>query len=263
MLTQGRHQHQPKDTNVVLAVRSLECGSYRYMNNELVYLPEVEWGTREGLAKFVKGTLVVVFKDYECQKRIEIPYRIIEAIVISTQPPALTLTLWEAPRLFQVEDQSFAQLMASLGVREQTQTPPRTRLCELPHSTQSHRIICGQSLVYRLIVSSAELAEKAKRLLDLDIFSISHYNFLAPPLQEHKSLIDGVKSFNRAIQNNADIVPFSVLYQLEALVKNGFLLPWTVERLLIRMVGMMNDKQNTAKEEAAKVSTIHQIIETI
>jgi len=257
MLTQGRHQYQQKDTKVVFAVRSLVCGFYNYVNNKLVYSPEVEWKTSKGLAKFVKGTLIVTFSDYECPKRIEIPYRIIEAIVISTQPPALTLTLWEAPRLFQEEDQSLAQLMATLGVQQKTQTPPRTRLCELPLGTQSHRIISGQSLVYRLVVSSVEFAEKTKRLLDLDMFSISHYNFPDPPSYEQKSLVEGLKSFNRAIQKYADIVPFNVLYQLEALVKNGFLLPWTVERLLIRMARIMKEKQKTANEEATKVSSIY------
>lgn len=238
-------------------VRSLVCGFYNYVNNKLVYSPEVEWETRKGLAKFVKGKLIVMFSDYECPKRIEIPYRIIEAIVISTQPPALTLTLWEAPRLFQEEDQSLAQLMASLGVRQQIQKPPRTRLCELPHGTQSHRIISGQSLVYRLVVSPVEFAEKTKRLLDLDIFSISHYHFPDLPSNEHKSLVEGLKSFNGAIQKCAEVVPFSVLYQLEALVKNGFLLPWTVERLLIRMARMTKEKQKTAKVEASKVRFIY------
>jgi hypothetical protein len=126
---QGRYQYQQEDTKLVFGVQSLVCGFYSYVNNKLVYSPEVEWETRKGLAKFVKGTLIVTFSDYECAKRIEIPYRIIEAIVISTQPPALTLTLWEAPRLFQVEDQSLAQLMATLGIQQQTQIPPRTRLC--------------------------------------------------------------------------------------------------------------------------------------
>lgn len=262
MLTYGRHQHEHNDTKVVFAVRSFECGFYTYTNNELVYLPEIEWKTSEGVAKFIKGALVITFNDV-CPKRVEIPYRIIEGIIISTQPPALTLTLWEAPRLFEVEDQSLTQLMANLVIQPRAKTPLRTRLHELPHSTRSHRVICGQSLVYRLVVSSAEFAEKTKQLMDMNIFAISNYKFPQSSVHEPKSLVEGLGSFNKAIQKHAEVVPFGVLYQLEALVKNGFLLPWTVETLLIRMVSTTRAKRGITKEDAAQVSSIAHVIEAI
>ena len=254
-LTYGRHQQQENDTKLVFAVHSFVCGFYTYTNNELIYLPEIEWNASGGIAKFIKGTLVITFDD-EFPKRVEIPYRIIEGIVISTQPPALTLTLWEAPRLFEVEDQSLTQQMASFGIQPRTKTPPRTRLHELPHSTRSHRVICGQSLVYRLVVSSVEFAERTKRLMDMDIFAISNYKFPQPSVHEPRSLVEGLESFNKAIKKHAEAVPFSVLYQLEALVKNGFLLPWTVETLLVRMVSKAKAKRGILMEDVAQVSSI-------
>jgi hypothetical protein len=140
--------------------------------------------------------------------------------------------------------------MSVLGIQETTQTPPRTRLCELPNGTRSHHEVLGQSLVYRISVAAVEFHEKTKRLRERDLLTISHHNF--PILQSHerKSLAEGLKSFNRTVQKCAAVIPFNVLYQMEALVKNGFLLPQTVEALLVRMT---KEKQSSAAKGAPKV----------
>jgi len=70
---------------------------------------------------------------------------------------------------------------------------------------------------------------------------------------ERKSLAEGLKSFNRTVQKYATVIPFNVLYQMEALVKNGFLLPWTVEALLVRMARILKEKQSSAARGAPKV----------
>ncbi|KAF1842606.1 RdRP-domain-containing protein [Cucurbitaria berberidis CBS 394.84] len=251
-----QYQYPHKAANVVVAVQSFSCGYYSYVDNKLVYSPELEWETERGIAKFVKNTLIVTFGGPGRPKRIEIPYRIVEGIIVSTQLRALTLTLWETPRLFEEADQDLAMLMASLGFQQRSHVPSRTRLSELPHSTQSHRAISGQSLVYRMVLSAAEFGKTTKQLLELDCFAISHYNFPAVPLHAQRSLVEGLKSFNMAVQEFADVLPFSVLYQLEALVRNGFLLPWTVETLLIRMATITKGKQKLNKEENARVSSV-------
>ena len=256
MLILGRYQHLHKDAKVVVAVQSLSCGFYSYVNDKLQFRPELEWKTEGGVAKFVKDTLIVMFNDHGSPKRIEILYRTIESIIISTQLPALTLTLWETPRLFEERDQSLTKLMASMNLQQRAHIPSRTRLSELPHDTQSHRTICGQSLVYRLGVPGAEFDRTIKQLLELDRFPTSHYDFPAFPLHEQRSLVEGLKSFDKAVQDFANTVPFGVLFQLVALVRNGFLLPWTVETLLVRIARITKGRQKTSEEGATEVCSV-------
>jgi hypothetical protein len=143
--------------------------------------------------------------------------------------------------------------MSVLGIQETTQTPPKTRLCELPNSARSHHEVLGQSLVYRISVAAVEFHEKTKRLRERDILTISHHNFPVLQSYERKSLAEGLKSFSRTVQKCATVIPFNVLYQMEALVKNGFLLPWTVEVLLTRMARIPKEKQSSAAKGAPKV----------
>lgn len=256
VLMSARYPRLHKEAKLVVAVRSLSCGFYSYVNDKLVYSPELEWNTEKGAASFVKNALIVTFSGHGRPKRIEIPYRIIEGIIISTQLSTLTLTLWETPRFLEEEDQSLIELMASLGFQNRSHVPPRTRLPELPHSPQRQHAIWGQSLVYRIAVSAVEFGKTIKRLLELDRFATSHYDFPALPLHGQKSLAEGLKSFDETVREFTDVVPFSVIYQLEALVRNGYLLPWTVETLLIRIAKIPKGKQRINREVGQMSSTL-------
>ncbi|KAF2870449.1 RNA dependent RNA polymerase-domain-containing protein [Massariosphaeria phaeospora] len=225
------------DTRVNFVARSLSCGYYDYADGELAYSPDVEWDTLGGgQVKFAKQMLIVEFVGQGGTKRVEVPYRIVEDVVVSTRPPSLTLTLWEAPRFFHVEQEKsdIGSLMAALSMQQKSPTH-KTRLIELPGGSSSHHRILGQALVYQIPVSPYLFDETTRKLLDRDMLTIYHHNLVATPLHLRRTLQKGLTDFRETMQLCSSMVPFSVLYQLEALVINGYLLPWTVQALLGKM----------------------------
>jgi hypothetical protein len=64
---------------------------------------------------------------------------------------------------------------------------------------------------------------------------------------------DGLKEFNKAVQTCPKTISFNVLYQLEALVRNGFLPPKTVQQLLEMMVKRSKETSRTPLNSTFKV----------
>ncbi|KAK8095079.1 hypothetical protein PG997_001764 [Apiospora hydei] len=251
---QRPHQDEPpKSMKVAFALqgvgeKALSCGYYAYQEGELVYVPEAGWQTTEGIASFSKYQLTVTYTDwFGGSIRLEIPYRIIETIVTSSTPTALTLTLWEAPRIFKNRDLEAA--MANLSIQKGPQGPSKDRLTCIPVSgVRDHKRTIGQCLVYRLVVSPVEFYEKVESLKSSELFSIGHRNNV-PTSYGNLSIADGMKKFNALVSECSKIMPFDVLYQLQALVQNAYLLPWTVDAILRRLaayygVGTTNESQD-------------------
>lgn len=226
---------------MVFRVQSLSCGYYEYANSELVYSPEMEWEIVGGIAKFAKRALIIEFNSNGGKKRIEISYRTVEAMVTSTQPTALTVTLWEAPRFFHVQKPDTIDEMLAAFSFEHRPFTSRSRLTELPDGKSSHHEVLWQSMVYRISVLPVEFHEMTRKLSERNVLAIYHHNIPVLSLHKRRSLTIGLIEYNKSIQACSNIIPFSVLYQMEALVKNGFLLPWTVQALLKKMAKLRND----------------------
>ncbi|KAK7947707.1 RNA-dependent RNA polymerase [Apiospora aurea] len=235
-----RHQDEPPKSMKVafplqgVGEKALSCGYYTYQEGELVYVPEAGWQTMEGIASFSKYQLTVTYTDwFGGSIRLEIPYRIIETIVTSSTPTALTLTLWEAPRIFKNRDLEAA--MANLSIQKGPQGPSKDRLTCIPVSgVRDHKRTMGQCLVYRLVVSPVEFYEKVESLKSSELFSMGHRNNV-PTSYGNLSIADGMKKFTALVSECSKVMPFDVLYQLQALVQNAYLLPWTVDAILRRL----------------------------
>jgi hypothetical protein len=215
----------------------LSCGYYTYGSGKLVYSPEVYWQTKQGVAKFARAMLVLEFDDTDGRSRIEIPYRIVEALTVSAQPPSLTLTLWEAPRFFHSATPGVEELLAALSLKQIASTD-RSRVTQLPHGSSNHHEVLGQALVYRISVSHLEFEDRTRQLHKRGVLTIYHHNVpLRPhrPLHQRKSLKEGLAEFKISLVHCSKRIPFTVLFQMEALVRNGYLLPWTVESLVRKM----------------------------
>ncbi|ORY56863.1 RNA dependent RNA polymerase-domain-containing protein [Pseudomassariella vexata] len=236
----GQEQHQPKppeDTKVIFGAHFLSCGYYSYFKDDLVYVPEVEWSTPQGVAKFVKNALIITFNSRGGLIRVEFPFRIIDSVVASPRMTTLTLTLWESPRFFEVADPN-AVMMDALAIRtevNQNLKTTRTRLVALPNGSRQHHQVLGQSLVYRISAWQDGFHDNVQKLRLRDLLSIVTHEFAFVPPYEQKSLTDGLRAFNAAVSEYVGRISFNVLYQLEALVKNGYLLPWTVQELMVKI----------------------------
>ncbi|KAI1456489.1 RdRP-domain-containing protein [Annulohypoxylon moriforme] len=212
--------------DVSFDLRSLSCGHYEYPLGTFTYTPDIDWNTR-GIAKFSRDTLIISFESHVGPLRVEIPYRTIHEIIESQRPTTFTMALWEAPRFFQ----DHASSSASGAVRI-----AKTRLDQLPHISGNHSEILGQSLVYRIQVSPASFNAKLEHLKKKDKLDFSYFDF--PEIYIGRTyMADGMKTFRNLLDEYYanSIIPFDVLFQFQALVQNGYLLPQTVETLLKRI----------------------------
>ncbi|KAF3070560.1 putative RNA-dependent RNA polymerase 2 [Daldinia childiae] len=228
----------PNDKKIIFDLRGFSCGHYEYLNSRLAYSPDITWNVK-GSAKFARDSLIISYESI----RVEIPYRTVDEIVVASvrQIPTLTLTLWEAPRLFEAHasPQDISSHMNKLAISGPTPGPikaSRLRLSHLPHISANHAAILGQSLVYSIQVSPVEFNSRLQRLKQKEKLKISYYEF-PDVLYGRTSMAEGNEAIRALLdeyQANSTI-PFDILFQFEALAQNGYLLPQTVEVLLKRL----------------------------
>ncbi|KAI2463835.1 RdRP-domain-containing protein [Annulohypoxylon bovei var. microspora] len=223
---EDEYEQPSTNKNVSFDVREFSCGHYEYPNGAFTYTPDINW-RNEGVAKFARDALIVSLKSRTGPLRVEIPYRIVNEIIESQRPTSFTLTLWEAPRFFQ--DQVSSPASAAYKIT-------KTRLSQLPHISGNHGAILGQSLVYRIQVSPSSFNSKLEHLKKKEKLTFSYYEF--PNVQLGQTYMgDGMRTFRTLLNEYYanSVVPFDVLFQFQALVQNGYLLPQTVEALLRRV----------------------------
>lgn len=224
----------PPEVKVFFPIMALSCGSYDYSaDGRLMYAPEVDWTTSGGEAKFAKFAVIVTFNSPVGRKRIEIPYRIVDNMVISSAACTLTLTLWESPRFFHIEDPSLSDMLGNLSLKNAPRTQ-KLRLDHLSDGTRDHHEVVGQVSVYKLFASPKGFIDMVRRVKDRDILTIHHQEVSTSTRLE--SLPYAYKMYDACVLKLSRLVPFNVLYQMEALVRNGYLFPATVTILLRKWI---------------------------
>ncbi|KAI1369009.1 RNA dependent RNA polymerase-domain-containing protein [Xylaria arbuscula] len=228
--------------HVVFNMKALSCGHYDYPEERLTYTPDIEWPGARGTAKFARDTLAITFSHHLDQIRLEVPYRMTEEVVVSSRPPSLFLTLWEPPRIFKlphVNDDmgSLAALIGIMGLRaisDPARTAQKERLSKIPHENTDHEFIVGQSLIYSIMLSPEDFAPKIERLRKIEYLKFIPHN-IPVALSNCKYMDEALASFKSTIAECSQTIPFDILYQFQALVQNGYLLPHIVQALLLRV----------------------------
>ncbi|KAH7410523.1 rna-dependent rna polymerase [Phaeosphaeria sp. MPI-PUGE-AT-0046c] len=228
---------QPVDAKTAFSIRSMSSGYYDYEGRKLVYAPEVEWEAEMGTVRFASRSILVEFSQQTNRQKIEISYRIIEAMIIDSRQRNFTLTLWEAPRLFGVNSPKIEDFMARLSFQQNSNidTPQTMRLVQLVNEGMRVPRVLAPLLVYQINVVPSDFDLMLRRSHERAILTLHYQNILASPAYKRKSVFQAMKDFRDSITTYSQSIPFEVLYQLEALVRNGFLLPWTVQILLERL----------------------------
>ncbi|KAI0401535.1 RNA dependent RNA polymerase-domain-containing protein [Xylaria palmicola] len=247
-------EHSRRHNPVVFGAWALSCGHYEYPKGKLAYTADIQWPTTNGIAKFAKEALIVSFLQGRGQIRVEIPYRIIHEVVISDRPTTLFLTLWEPPRFFlqQTSEVLLMNQFRGLGIHDApglSRPGDRERLSKIPHDNADHGEILGQSLIYSITLSPEEFTSKVARLMENDTSINCSY------------MAEGFASFKSVIADCARIIPFDTLYQFQALVQNGYLLPLTAESLVCRLhanrlYSISKGAGNPEKTEAGAIATL-------
>ena len=224
----------PKKADVVFAVNRMSCGYYYYDDDgRLVYAPQVSWAMTAGVLKFSRRQVVLTYESEEDEDkmRVELPYRIVESTVLASRPHSLTLTLWEAPRFFRQADE--VDQMVGLVLNGPRRQAERIRLTELSGGVGSHRDVLGQCLVYRIEVRPDDFDGKVRALKRNEVLSISHHSGIERVVG--KRLVDELGEFRETVKTCAVHVPFTILFQFEALVQNAYLLPSTARTVLLKI----------------------------
>jgi hypothetical protein len=107
----------------------------------------------------------------------------------------------------------------------------KQRLTSIPYDGAGHNQIIGQSLIYRIVVSPEEFPFKIERLRENEHLSFSRHNVPASYVG-CTNMKDGLEAFKSTIRECSQTIPFDILYQFQALVQNGYLLPHTVQNRL-------------------------------
>lgn len=235
-----------KHPDEVFAVYALACGYLDFnRGGKLAFSPEVIWRCPSGIVKFSKDELLITYELSTITKiRVEIPYRIIESILPSTAPTTLTMTLVEPPRLYDVTKPDLATSFAGLQINQgfNALKPTRRRLTELPdgpgdYNRAKHGTLIGQCLVYQLVISPQEFRQKLQSLRQTEILPIypSVYNFPQGSPTKNPSFNEGMRQFHKGIQQLVTLMKFEILFQVQALVDNAYIPPWTGLDLLKRL----------------------------
>ncbi|KAH7312571.1 RNA dependent RNA polymerase-domain-containing protein [Stachybotrys elegans] len=244
----AHHTKEAEDGQCVLNFDHISYGYLDYVGRDLSYYSHADWHPRvsEASAKFAKRQLVITFPNSAGKFRIEMPYRIVESILVS--PGTITLTLWEPPRSFLMPD-------ASLYPQESTVARRLTGLLldgdsyadpVMPYIRRTAYADPVMSLIYRISTPQKDFETTMQRLIKRDFLPINRGSIPRGPPERKLNLKQGWLNLKAKIQEIVKVrgylVPFGILYQAEALVRNGFLLPWTVEALLEKIFQSYKDE---------------------
>ncbi|KXJ96331.1 RNA dependent RNA polymerase-domain-containing protein [Microdochium bolleyi] len=222
------------NTNATISLAGLSCGHYDYPGGKVTYMEDMKI-VCTGTIKFARSLLIITYHELGSVSRVEIPYRIIEEIVVSTKPRALTITLWESPRFFRAE--------AERG--QEQAAPTRSRVTRLFHRRSDHSRFVGQSLVYQLTTSSVDLHHKMTKIAeDKSLFCRSYKTLATTP--SLVSMGDAMATLNQILGQVGQNIPFDVAFQFHALAHGGYILPQTVQTLVLRLEKFSVDAAHAA-----------------
>jgi hypothetical protein len=175
-------------------------------------------------------------------QRIDIPYSTVQGITAEGLPrPAITMTLTEAPHLFQstnkesmtltMDGSNFAALMDDLFstfMINNQKGPGRERV---PGLSSEHEKIAGSCLVYRIGLVNSTFDEQMNAL--------SHARGIPPSIRRHIDIHTPKERYEvemskllQAFSTSYIGLPFAVKFQVQKLAQNGYLSPNKVLALL-------------------------------
>lgn len=208
--------HDPKAPTINTAVRHISCGKNMFTDDShtLIFVEQTGLNVK-GVAKFGRRALIITLEE---NNRIDIAYDTIQDLVAEVVDGTMTLVLTETPRFyFKPEDVA--------------------RWKRQPHLEiwPAHVKYVAHCLVYQISLTSNYM-ETLETLKSRDIIAITRQYI---PVQKHPRPFEEdystcMRRFEGAIQatGRTRLIPFVILFQLQALIWNNYLHPATVLKML-------------------------------
>ncbi|KAL4942182.1 hypothetical protein BDV06DRAFT_212071 [Aspergillus oleicola] len=192
------------------------CGYTTFYHDEFVYIPEIQW-QQFGTITFKRRNIIVELGNTH---RIRIPLNTVFEVVWD-RTGSLLVTLMNVPYFFLREEDS------------------RTRLSSLG---MLHAELVGQCLVYQFVVDPTNLQGKINQLKECDL-TIIRYDYKIKHNVESWPLQLGTLRQQLADYTRDGTLPFGILFQLQALVTNGYLPPHTVLALAKKLASVFKARK--------------------
>ena len=241
----------------------LMVGRWTYKDTELIFASH---HTDKRRGRLIFGSYAVALKlergaSGGSDQMLEFPNDTILDIVTWTDPPSLTLSLIEAPKIY---DQPFEarppskeewermsdyeKLVEAMILEPTGKKEPRQRLGALD---DAHRKIVGSCFCYRIslrTVAAVQAIAAWKRksgLPDSVSFNIGTHEdtLFAPQMSELQ---------HKLAHHNLAHVSYEVKFQLQRLAQNGYLSPSTVLELLPEVIQRLDHTRDTAVASAIR-----------
>lgn len=197
----------------------VSCGYTRFDLGKFEFAPEVEWPVERGSVTFKRRNIIAELGD---GRIIRIPLNTVFEVVWTTPSSRILVTTTDVPSFFRREDNSYVRL-PSLG--------------------DAHPKYVGQCLVYEFGVSPVDFQTKMNQLTEWDLAVIRHSYHSLPNYEI------GLSTFMAFLKTHthSGILPFGVLFQLQALVYNAYLPPHIVVGLGVELVTIFKARKQAGK----------------
>lgn len=226
------------EDNRSLECSSTSCGLWEYIGTTLVFTSYLDWKVHGNIKFGAKAAIIRM----DTGQRLDMPYSTVQGITTEGLPrPAITMTLTEAPHLFQSIDKGSTtlnmdgsdlsalmdNLFSALDIDNQ-RGPSRERL---PGLSSEHEKIAGSCLVYRIGLVNSTFGEQMNAL--------AHARGIPPSIRRHIDIHTPKERYEvemrklpQAFSTSYTGLPFAVKFQVQKLAQNGYLSPNKVLALL-------------------------------
>ncbi|KAL4808658.1 RNA dependent RNA polymerase-domain-containing protein [Aspergillus unguis] len=201
--------------SIAFTLHGSSCGYTTFVTNEFIYCPEVQFPIQGSLV-FKRRNIIVVLGN----RHIRIPLSTVFEAVWSDYG-SLLITLTTVPFFYQGD--------AECRVR-------------LPSLGSAHSEVVGQCLVYEFHVQPTNLQWKMNQVENHEV-TVIRYGYKTMSLYDTWTWQLTTLKTNLDDYTKKQSLPFGVLFQMQALVYNGYLPPHTVLSLVQKLASIFKSRK--------------------
>ena len=236
---------------------SLCCGLWDYRGSDLDFVSHFQ-DLRRGNVMFGKKALALLVSPLPAvysRYRMDFPYSSIQSITTgNSDDPSITLTLSEAPRIYEepLGDDALTAALNVLSLQHGQFNPKRPKRTRITSIRKAHDGVVGSCFVYRMLLSEPSSLGHVYSLL-------RDGRELPPSFRCLTSVIAARTSFNSelaqllsVLSNDCDSLDFGLKFQVQRLAQNGYLAPARVIELLPEIILVFRRSGITTSIEALR-----------
>ncbi|KAI9674678.1 MAG: hypothetical protein M1817_001581 [Caeruleum heppii] len=215
---------------------SVQCGYWDFQSSGLVFLSQAT-DRRSGSIMFGRKSLALVAHSNTVTQekyRLDIFYPSIQSITTGNlQDPSVTITLSEAPRVYQettFDPNALQSLFESFTLRTRPQLRPKRRRVESLSGT--HLVAVSNCFVYRLLLSNPSMIYNIAAMLQKGWDMPPAITWPTSVITPRSSYLTEMNRLTSALCEQHPSLAFNLRFQVQRLAQNGFLTPSRVLELL-------------------------------